>query len=479
MKLSINYKLITLFVVIIIVICPILVYAAHSLPAADDYSNAGKIRECLNDSQTMFGAAVSATKDAYNNIGGYFFSAFLNYYFSPFFRNGITGVRVFNTIAHIFFFISAFFLTAVFSRRLLKINWIDVIGIYCIFIVGLANNDSNSEIYTWYVVLVAYVIPIAVMMVAHALFVLGLTTNKKLFLISAILAFLVSGSSLNISALNCGLLFIMSCVACRINGKKLKNFMAFIAALMGTLINLVAAGNFSRYGQPVASTNLIGSFKGSIVYSAMAIEYKLGQTPFLLMILIVLVFAIQKVDFDMVNDKFNHPIIVLAISFLGIVITNYPVILGTGSMSERCDFVQDIATYFLFFLWTIYLAGYIRKNLSVQSIDSSSLFVLISVAVLYLTVIIDVHGGINSFTTPNMISSIINGELDEYTNSQMDVLTTLENSNDKDIVISVSRDVDNDFVKDIDLRSDPDFWINRAMSRYYGLDSIRVISLDE
>ena len=199
---------IILYAMILTVIIPILIYASKSFPVADDFGNTRYVRDSMV-SESFFLTAVKLAGETYVRLGGNFFSAFLNYFFTPFLRGGIVGIRIFNTIMHIVFYISVFVLVRFFSKHILKADSNIALFLYFAFIFCLVNNRVNSDVYSWYVVLVAYILPTAILMFCHSILIYSVCTRNRMYIPAAILAFLVSGSSLNITALNCGLLLLL------------------------------------------------------------------------------------------------------------------------------------------------------------------------------------------------------------------------------------------------------------------------------
>lgn len=76
-------------VVICIIVLPILAVSLHALPAADDFSNTNRMGMLLAEEHSYLKVSLSEVRTYYKSTSGYFFSAFLNFFLSPFLRGGL------------------------------------------------------------------------------------------------------------------------------------------------------------------------------------------------------------------------------------------------------------------------------------------------------------------------------------------------------------------------------------------------------
>lgn len=470
-----KYKLrMALWVMILIVIVPIIIYASKSFPCADDFGNSGLVRDQMVKG-SYFLTAIKLAFDNYFNIGGYFFGAFLNYFFSPFLRMGITGIRIFNPVVHILFYTSAFFFVSSFCKYIIKIDIETTLLIYLSFIVCLVNNRVNDEVYSWYVVMTGYILPVTVMLASNAILTISFSKKNKLYIISIILSFLVSLSSLDITALNCGLLLLAVLYCYSANEFKIESTIVFLSALVGALVSVIAPGNFKRHDGGGTEYYIVGSLNASIMHSAEEIFGFITRTPILIFVIIVFFILFFKTDFSGINiSMFKHPFIAAFVAFLGVVIVNYPVFLGTGHTAKRCEFIQDIAIYILLFLWLFYFAGYLKSRNYNITISMESVIVLSATMFLYGIAIMNYHGGLDSFTTPYMVKSIANGEFAKYVEYNEGIIEELEKPEGKDVVIYNPEYISNPYMKDMNIRPNDQAYTNHTMTRYYGLNSLRL-----
>lgn len=459
---------------ILMVIIPIIIYATKSFPVADDFGNSGFVRDQMVGG-SYFLTACKLTVDSYFRIGGYYFAAFMNYFFSPFLRMGITGVRIFNPIIHLVFFLSAFLLVWAFSKCIIKVDIEASLALYFAFIASIVNDRVNSEVYSWYVVMVAYVLPISVMMLADALLIYSFSKKNKLFIVSAVLTFLVSGSSLNITALNCGLLLLAVFYCFSVNEYKIEFATVFVAAFIGALISVAAPGNYKRHDSGGSEYYIIGALKSSILHSLEQIFGLFTRSPMLIFVIVVFVLLLLKTDYSWAQKlKFNHPVLAAVVAIAGVVIVNYPVYLGAGDTAERCEYVQDIAIYVLTFLLLCYVVGYIKMNNPGITISHEGLAILTVAVLLYGVTLLNAHGGSASFATPYMVKSIVTGEFTKYVDYNEGIIKELENSRGKDVIIYNPEFIGNPYMKDMNIRPNDQAYTNHTIARYYGLKSLRL-----
>ncbi len=473
-------EILCFLIFVFVMMAPILLYASKSVPAADDFGNAAKMREDLGVVSSVFMAALYRSAFLYHNWGGYYLSNFLNYFFCPLNRWGIDGIRIFNVVANILFFLSAYILVSVFSKHVLKVDKSIMRILYCMFIMQLINGCRNAEIYTWYCVLAAYVLPLALMFISIALFVLGMTVNWKYYIGSGVIALLVGGTSLNLVALNCGIFFLLS-VYLIIDKKSKKGMFVFAAAIIGGIINALAPGNYRRHGIISQDYGLRHAINNSLVSSFNSVVNRMFNTPFLVLACGVLLIALMYVSYKDSCLQFNHPILIFALIFAGVVIVNFPVCLGyaTGQIPDRCVLVQDLTLYFLTFIWVLYFGGYLKKRFGEFVFTPAMLYIAGMALLLSAVLIVSSNGGVTEFTTGKMIHNIMYGELEDYVSYEKGLLDEIENSAEDNVVLERYGIMYEPFLKSVGLQADSEASVNCDVAKFYGKKSISIHYKDE
>ncbi len=470
------------------VIIPILIYVGHSFPVADDFNVENDLAEVLPSCHSYFVAALIWVYRYYVGIGGYFSDVFFSYLLSPLSRWGIIGLRVVNVSLYIIFFIAAFFMIWAFVRKILKLDLDIVWFIYFVFVFALFNNFDNSEIFTWYDVVSEYVFVSAIMMIGFGLLFMSLSDGNRLYIPAAICAFIASGAILNLVVFNCGILFLFGAYAFVYWNKRKETLTVFGAALLGALINLASPGNFVRHEGIATGYDVIGAVKHTIMYEAFLLDHKLFKSLFLILALIMASVLYFKLDFNNIplekgldSKRFEHPFLLMIIMGLGIFLINFPVHLGYNdpNLSPRAIFIQDLATYFLLFLWILYFLGWAKTHKKPLEISGEMKTLFVIMCALFVVSTIGAHGGIRNYATGSMTVSILNGDLKEYIRYEEDILTEIAESPDDDVVLYRPEPRMIPYVKPCWLKEDTGFFINSWCAEYYGKKSVKMIYTGE
>ena len=106
---------------------------------------------------------------------------------------------------------------------------------------------------------------------------------------------------------------------------------------------------------------------------------------------------------------------------------------------------------------------------------SSESTVILTIAIIFHGIaMLNIHGGSDSFTTPYMVKSIMDGEFAKYVEYNEDIIEELEKSKGKDVVIYNPEYISNPYMKDMDIRPDDQAYTNSTMTRFYQLNSLRL-----
>lgn len=482
-KMSINKQNKTLTVILIILsaamLIPIIIYSANATPAYDDFSNALLSRQYWDECSSSLAGSIARTRDHYLTVGGYYFAAFINFFLSPFLRWGVKGLRVANVIMELLFYGSAFFLTRVFvTRRIAKNNnlvWL----VYVAFIFCIINNARHTEIYSWYCVLIAYLIPLAVLMTALGLTVMYNDRKENsagLMAAIAILTFLVSGSSLNIVAMNCGFFFLIMVYRSFFTKDKRSTAVFLIAAVAGAMINVAAPGNYVRHDSVSTDYTFMSSAKITGIHVLEMIEDTLLRTPYLAIAVVLVILIYKYVDLSKSSMSKYHPILGLLIVVLGTMAVDYPVFFGYSGdfFPDRCAFVQDMTFYILSFLWLLHLTGWLQQKASPKKFSESAVAAILICCMLFFASVCQNKTEDFALTTRYMTASILTGRLGRTVDYQMGLLDEIENSKDDDVVLKREEERKDIYLQSIGIRPYPDHWINESISQYYGKNSVYI-----
>ncbi|SCY08389.1 hypothetical protein SAMN02910292_00821 [Lachnospiraceae bacterium XBB2008] len=488
-KISNSVKLSLLFAALsAVVIIPVLVYAGHSFPVADDFYVENAMAEVLPSCRSYLLAALIWVYRYYMGFGGFYSDVFFSFALTPVSRWGITGLRVMNVSLFIVFFAASFFMIWSFVRRILRLEIHIAWFLWFVFLFALINNYDNSEIFTWYDVVSEYVFVSAIMMTGFGLLFMSLADGNRLYIPAAVCAFIASGAVLNLAILNCGIIFLFGIYAFLYWNKRKEMLTVFGAAFLGALINLTAPGNFVRHDSITSNYNLLGAVKHTIMYEGYLIDHKVFNTLFVILALVVTAVLYFKLDHDKIPlekdldaKRYDHPVLLIVLMGLGIFMINFPVHLGYNdpNLSGRAIFIQDLATYFMLFLWILYFIGWAKTHKKPLNMSAENKTVMTVVFVLAAIAVIRVQGGIRNFATGTMIVSSLNGDLEEYVRYEEDILNEIAGSPDDDVVLHRTGLRTMMYVKPCWLQDDTEFFINEWCAGFYGKDSVRMIYTGE
>ena len=461
----------------LVMVIPIIIFASKSVPAADDFSNAVRLLEQQDEYSNRFSLAFARSIDLYKNTSGYFFAAFLNYLFTPYLRWGLNGLRIFNILANAVFFLSLFFLVQVFTRKALKMDQLFMWAFFCILLTELINGYSNSEIYTWYCVLVAYILPVSLMFISLALCIESNTDNRFLIIPAAVLGFLVSGSSLNLAALNCGLVFLASAYMAVFLKRTTAGAFYFLLSLVGAIINVLSPGNYIRHDSVNPNYNILWSVRDAVECTVRMVKGRILGFPLIALCLIVLVICLGYVDYSRIELSFRFPICAAFVVFIGVVIVTFPVCFGYSKsyLPDRAYFISDIALYLLAFMWCIYFAGFIKRIIWTKPLPSN--FAAYSSVFLIAAIMFHVGfcGGPNAYTTGGMITLISNGSLGNFAEHEESILSEIEGSLDDHVVLERPYELQMPYMKSIGISEDSSYWINIRLAQYYNKETVVIV----
>ncbi|MCR5251975.1 MAG: DUF6056 family protein [Lachnospiraceae bacterium] len=468
-------------VISMIVIVPIIIYSVNSLPAADDFTNAISQSEYWERYSSRLVGSLRMIYDSYRTVSGPFYAVMINYLCTPFLRWGIVGIRVFNMLSNILFFLSVYFFIRVFFKHILNQEPELYRWFFCGFVVMVVNGFCNSEVYTWYCVQAGYVIPLSTLFITMGLYVYSVTKKKKMYICTSVFAFLLGGSSLNLAALSCGILFLFGVYSWFYLKRKKESLTIFIAALIGTIVNLASPGNYSRHDYVSEGYNVAGTLKNSCMYVFSTLKNRIFKSPYGVVCLAFLLLLLIYMDYSKSKMKYRFPLIGLFVVFAGVVIVDFPVMLGysTDGLPERGILVQDVTIYLLTFLWIIYFTGWIKRQKPRLKFQKKEKCISTAVVLTGVLAVILLRGGIGTFTTAKMITSFFDNSFSSYIDYEESMLDEIMNSSDEDVVITRDKKRELLFIKDPGLSTDPENWVNNGIAKYYGKKSINLIYLEE
>lgn len=465
--------------IFLIVVCvlPIYITCFYAMPVDDDFTNANTIREMISENGSYFLSALKRSKDLYFSTSGYYFSAFLNTFFTPFLRWGVRGLRVFCLGNNLIFHITLFFFVRTLSKKTIK-NIMDdaILTIYVMLLFCFTNISLNLEIAFWYCGNVGYLLPLSVILWGSVYFLNAIENEKKYWLFGAmVLGFLGSGGALNVTALNCFIFLMIAGWGIFVEKRIKVSVMCFGSALAGALINVASPGNYLRHDLVSNEYDVIGALINSVKFTINRTGHLLSDSllPFILIGLFIYLLFSSPIVKDI--HRLINPVWMIML-FLGAqIVVAFPVYLGYGNyMPERCVFIQDSLLFFSLFIMVIYIYIWLQQRHLEHIFDRRlAITVLVSLIVPFCMW----HAGKSSADSCLSIylsKQIINGEDKKYVIYWDSILDEIEASGGRIVIVRPSFDSPK-LLKDIDLKSDPTHWVNAGIASYYNKDSVELV----
>ena len=452
---------------------PYLIIATYAGPSADDFSN-------LNHTLGLEGSnflikAIHASIDTFKGWQGTYFGNTFTFVGGALYHyGGVFALHIEYFINVLVYFMSSLFL---FLRIFKKIDMTSSKRIGMSFIVTALFNlmilyDYDvSEVFYWHTGLAIYTLPMSFAILAIAC-VLKDNLSRIEVIIVAILAFCAAGGALDISAFVTGSLLLIAFYKSYTSKRFDRTISCFVIALIGSLINCLAPGNFVRHAVISDKFPIADSFRYGFTNTFKAIwEYVGNGTIILLFCLCLLLFNHLKET----NIKFVNPFVMGGVLFLGSIIIDFPVYLGyaSGELPLRCLFVRKVSMGLFIIISAINLTGWLSKKVQ-NGFTYKKEFVAIMIGIVLIASTNlfprDCWNTVKPFKIWNDLCFIESLQSYESTNNY--IIETLRSNEGNDVVLNVPTYDTLGYLKSIGLTDNPENWVNTAVSGYFHNNSI-------
>lgn len=437
-------------------------------PSADDFGISYNTQQNLVAGEGYLSTAIKYTIQTYQEWQGSYSSVFILYETAIMVRYGIVGLKVFTMLIILSFYAALLYATRTVLRHCLSknIGYYTLI-IYAVLVFSISNMRIPKEVFYWYNVICIYTIPLSCCVLGSAFLIRYWDAQKNYYWLLACLCGLIAGGgSLQCTAIICYVYLILVLCAYWVRKEgRIKILIAFCCSLMAALINVVAPGNYARY-DTVDGEGL--HILDAIQYAVMNAASECGKiviTPYLMLALCMglLVGYCMK---NRTRIGIKHIGIVAIVSFLIMVISNFPVALGYSSayMEERGYFVLDMLIVIAILIIMIMIGSYIAK-IQIKYINVAILFILftlISSVVLYR----------DSVPVAFCANNIQDGTLQKFDKMWDEAFEQIENSKEANVIIETKHFPNTGILKDPDFSTDATYWVNQGVARFYGKDSV-------
>ena len=365
-------------------------------------------------------------------------------------------------------------------------------ALYCLIylcLLYILGFNSLDELFYWFNASNVYTLPIYCSLLSlyyYISFKNAPSSPKRYLIIGSILAFLAAGGALCISAFTCAALCLLSILDYDSSRFfRLSNVIS-LSAFIGTLVNIIAPGNFIRKSQTAANSTVPAALKHSIyrVSSTLSEPSKLG---FILCISFIVFFISYQSTFKSANNNtpnnsiFHvHPILISLYCYLSVIATDLPVLYGYGNgeaMNDRCVFIESISIVFFVSIASAYWGHWISIH-NTFDFTKEHIFIIALVCLTSLSQYINPHN-LEELTPYKMIVHMLGPKNDFADNAdkQKSVIQQITESDDDDVIVYIDKDSPDEWynTRTIGINDDPQRWVNVNVANYYGKKSVTLI----
>lgn len=471
-------NLIILFEIMVIgvILFPIIYTSMYAIPAYDDFCTAVIWKRILDGDSGVIMGVLKQIYTYYTEKGGYLFTLAISTFIQPYMWGGLTALRLAIVLINLVFYYSLWFFVSALLRNIYRINDKKILlGIYLLMILPFAvNNYYNDEIISWYTDMCCYVLVVACIFFGIGFLIKGICQNKgKWIVLACMFSVLSSGGALNIAALNCGafLLILMWGGA----KKRKRIFPCFACAFLGTIVNLLAPGNYVRHASIASDYSVTTAFIMAVGEGIDRLRFLFCSTPFVILVISIFIFSYKfiKDDFDY---AYPYPLGLCVTIFIGIIIVNFPVLFGyAGAFPKRSIWIEDCVIYLGSFALAWYFAGWLkRQSWKPELRKDAALCIAVSCFLGFCSL-----GGESIEQIYRANVRIAKGDIRKFTLYWEDVLYEIEHSEKANVVITRETEPELEGLYDLGLIERTESWVNIAVAEYFDKESVSfVISSD-
>ena len=462
---------------------PILYASFFAHPIADDYSYSFAIHNTIQNGGNIFdvlGTAFSKVAETYFNWQGTFSAVFLFALQPCVFSDNLYFLTTFIMVGSLAF--GTFFLIETLFTKYLKLKiWYSVIVSFSMLFVMLQFMPHKSHGLYWFNGSCYYTFFYSVSLVFYSFLIrLNITHSKRNRLIITIflafLAVIIGGSNYSTALMTTVITFFVIIYSFSKKSKlKLIYIIVFSILLIAFIISIVAPGNRIRAEESQGSSPikaLLMSFFDSALFIGLKTE--LPQIVFFVFVSPILFIAAQNCKWT-----FKYPLVVIALLYCIYSCQFTP----TEYALSKSGYGRQMNIYYYAYclfvtLSLFYFYGWIiKKHGNIFNIGNLFKFgkkyaIIICLFLMILFVRGSFSCGIKELTSVDTAINIANGTVQQY-DKEYDEINHQLDSGKKDLVIDDFKIIP-DFYSKLDIETNPNFWVNDAMAKYFQCETVRL-----
>ena len=472
-----------LAVLIIAVIATPLTGTMYTFLSEDDFSyeSGGSIGAAEN--QSAIKGAFYKTVNIYVSQQGCYTPMYLDHLIIPFSRFGFPGFHV-----AMFTYVALFILSlGLISFVLVKDKTASLVvlltALMSVFTMSYTRMDT--DIMYWYTETLGFTLLMAFLFFALYFSILSFRKEGgamvECVVLGAVFAFLASGASLTVTAVNCAALLAILILDFEKLKKKKYLAIPFIFGFIGALIKAVAPGNFIRSNDSIqpGHETLLDGIRDTFVCLFRSFPKALDIVFILMAVLVVAVCIIYKVE--VIDGGISHKrmLIIVGGIFVLLLLEVFPAAYGThDSVLTGHLAIEHYITTRLFTLFVVVcLAQWIREHWTVSEKALMGLKVAGGVAVLLILVLPFSRNIINDSFTARTFRDFKSGTFKRVYQIREYEISTFQRAEDgSDCIIYQSWDASSESLPSMGITADSEWIVNRSAANLFGLNTTTVLT---
>lgn len=478
-KLIVYTKRVVLIIFAASIILPILIACFFAVPVGDDFSNIVFTYLARPHNKPFIFWVVW---DYYNGTQGCFLPSFYSALTMPiFYLYGLSGLHIQLFIVACLFFGSVFFASYEFVKTLGEEKKLLFLCISLMVLVFPLFYGDISEVFYW-ATASSYLFSVSFVFFAIGCY-FRYKRKKRGLIIAIIIAFLSGGAVLDEAVITCTVLFLFTFHLCVFQRKMEKTIWITISAFIGSLVNVLAPGNYVRHGFD-SSASFTSEALSAARMTIKRLLYEIGQgyKCGLLVLVAILSFCLGIRLFAKSEIKCKLPGLVMVYACIAIFLTDFPVVFGYMSsvINTRNVFVEHIAINLFTVIVCMYFGGYVVQTFKMDRARVPLQTVMIAGGIAVLLIETGFRG-IADWIPYKMLIHEMNGDFQYIYDAEIDMLNTVKESKEDDVVV-YSRNFNG--YKWCNIATNKlrrgDYWRNSEIVAFYGKKSLsRIMDLNE
>ena len=423
------------------------------------------------------------TANIYKSQQGCYTPMFLDHLFRPYSRFGMPGFH-FAMFSYVAIFLASVFAVSFVLIKNKTVSLAVILALVLSFFT-MSYTRLDTDIMYWHTETLGYTLMLGFMLFALIFSVLSVINNGYktviYIILSSVFAFLASGASLTLVAVNCA---VMGAVLI-IDYKELieRKFLVipFVAGFIGALINAVAPGNFVRADDSAVPGHetLLDGIRDTFT-CAFGSFFKAVDIIFILTAIILIALCIlYKVEVIKGGLSGIRMLIILGGVIVIHVIEAFPAAYGgkVGQLEGHLLIEHIIAVRFTMIFVVVCFAQWLREHFAAIEKQQNALKIACAVAALLILVLPVTRGIMHDSFTARTYRDLRSGAAVRSYRVREYVLSTFQMAEDgTDCIIYVPWDTSTESFPGMGIGADSEWFENRSAANLFGLHTTTILT---